>query len=264
MASHYSSIGVSVDSEDDLEALVEKAAYNAEIFSVGSGEYLRWQDASGAALILQVDRGRNLIGAHPHFFGETGLTARVTGRVHRRDQTAMDGAFHAWASPDHLHDQEGAYPFVFDCPEALRFDRFRLPCVAEVQLAAFAHEVSVFASDEEHAAAQTEEPHFASQSFIPIGLFGDRDEGPQALALLTGRIRRQSRRVNRLTGSPFCWAEVETYEATIDVVMDPTLLNAEPRSGGVISGTFWLSGQLKGYAQRTQRFLNELLSREER
>lgn len=259
MASHYSSIGLPIDSERDLERLVAHAAAQAESIEVAGGRYLRWRDPSGAGLILQVDRGRNLIGAHPHFFGDARMLARVMARIERPDETPLDGAFHAWATPDEADEDDGAYPFVFDCPEARRFERFGLPLLAEVQLAAFAHEIEVFDSPEAHAAAQAEEPRFASQSFIPLGLFELQGDSPASLALLTGHVLRSQRRVNGLTGQPFCWIEVETYAATLDVVVDPTLLGQEPRPGGVISGHFWLSGQLDGYDRRTRSFLRSVL-----
>jgi hypothetical protein len=51
-------------------------------------------------------------------------------------------------------------------------------------------------------------------------------------------------RTNELTGCSFCWALVKTLGGTVDVVVDPALLEATPRVGSIVKGVFWLSGRL--------------------
>lgn len=58
-------------------------------------------------------------------------------------------AFHGWADPDDGNPESGAYPFVFDAPDYILHDAVKLPAVFDVQLAAFAHELDAYASDEE-------------------------------------------------------------------------------------------------------------------
>jgi hypothetical protein len=57
-------------------------------------------------------------------------------------------------------------------------------------------------------------------------------------------------KINTLTGHAFYWALVDTYGGAYDVVIDPSLLPGVPAVGGVISGSFWLSGRI---VVRTQR-----------
>ena len=89
---------------------------------------------------------------------------------------------------------------------------------------------------------------FASQSFIPSGLIspsGDPVDPPEPHALFVGHVVEAEQRHNAVTGRPFWWALVETIGGTFDVVIDPELLDEQPRPGHVLSGWFWLSGRLQ-------------------
>jgi hypothetical protein len=51
-------------------------------------------------------------------------------------------------------------------------------------------------------------------------------------------------KVNVLTGRAFYWALVETLGGAYDVVIDSRGLSGVPAVGGVLSGSFWLSGRI--------------------
>jgi hypothetical protein len=51
-------------------------------------------------------------------------------------------------------------------------------------------------------------------------------------------------KINVLTGRAFYWALVETLGGAYDVVIDSNLLPGVPAAGGLISGSFWLSGRI--------------------
>ena len=117
----------------------------------------------------------------------------------------------------------------------------------KARIAAFAHELSLFPSVEAYETAQTGDIKFASQSFIPSGLFspaGEKTEPPEAHAIFTGHIRKVEERTNELTNKGFWWALVESLGGVFDVVIDPELVEDTPQVGGVLSGAFWLSGRL--------------------
>jgi hypothetical protein len=87
----------------------------------------------------------------------------------------------------------------------------------------------------------------AAESLIPSGLFhaeGGAKEPLQAEAIFNGHILAAERRTNPDTSQDFYWCLVQTYGATIDVVADPVLIDEEPRVGGILSGSFWLSGRI--------------------
>lgn len=241
MPSHFSTIGLPIDSQEEFLELANRLAAQCEPIVVKSGRYLRWSSPSGAEAWLQVDRRGELVGMNPHFSGASRVRVGLNARVRRPDATALDGAFHAWSDPPADDPATGSYPFVFDVPDFLCYADAVIPAVAQAQVAAFAHEVSVYGSIESYNASQTAEPKFASQSFIPSGLFSP-DEGatepPQAHAILTGHVRRAEERINELSGKPFYWAEVESFGGVFDIVIDLELLNEVPAAGGVVSGSF--------------------------
>ena len=215
---------------------------------VPGGYYLCWTSESGAELWLQVDDEDNLIGMNPHFTGESRVRVGLTARIDRPDGTLLDGAFHAWADPQRDDPEIGSYPFVFDAPDFRCFGGLPLPTILEARIAAFAHELAVFRSEEEYAASLTGELKFAVESFIPSGLFtpdGDRIEPPEAQAMFTGRILEAEMRTNALTNAPFQWVLVETYGGVMDVVADPDFIEVQPTPGGIVMGSFWLSGRLR-------------------
>ena len=65
-------------------------------------------------------------------------------------------------------------------------------------------------------------------------------------AVFTGHVLETSVITNPVTGSSFCWAAVATLGGNIDVVADPILLNGLIVRGGVLTGSFWLSGVVLG------------------
>jgi hypothetical protein len=247
MPSHFSTIGFSARSEDEFLSLTERVIGNCASIDTTEGRYLHWSSRSGAELWLQIDAGNDIVGTNPHFAGESIVRVSLTERITRPDSTVLDGAFHGWADPANDNPESGCYPFVFDAPDFRLHDKLDLPAVIEAQIAAFAHEVSFFASPEAFAASQTHEVKFASQSFIPIGLFspaGESTEPPESRAFFAGHIRKAEARRNELTGNRFWWALVETLGGVFDVVIDPELIEENPKAGGVLSGAFWLSGRL--------------------
>lgn len=262
MPSHFSTIGFSIASQEEFAALAHQLAADAQPISTKRGEYLQWKGGGGEEMWLQVDHTRDLMGMNPHFAGRSSVTVRIESRVRRPNDTELDGAFHGWAAPtDDV--QEGAYPFVFDSPDAGTADAMQLPQVVQVQVAAFAHELSLHDSPEAFSASQAGKvARFASQSFIPSGLFtpGEgKTDPPEAHAIFTGHVREAASRRNSITGAAFRWALVDTLGGAFDVVWDPELLSAVPLPGSVLSGQFWLSGRIVSLPPPKRTWLGKLI-----
>lgn len=261
MANHYASIGFRIETPADFGGLVEQLAADAEPIEVRNGRYLRWSSPSGAEIWIQVNGSNGIIGAAPHFTGEAELRAELTGRVTRLDDTELDGAFRVIVDPSDEPPIGGAYPLVFDSPDFFCHESLSLPATLSVQVAAFAHEITVYDTVAAYEAAHPGPGKFASRSFVPSGTFepgGAPIEPPLAQAIMTGHVRRSGRRANEHSGLPFHWAEVESYSAVFDVVIDPELA-AVPPVGGVVRGTFWLSGRPR--PARKSTVLDRLLGR---
>jgi hypothetical protein len=241
MPSHYSTIGFNVSSADELEQLARELRKTSVAIATACGTYHRWRSVSGAELWIQSDRNGELLGAHPHFSSDMRTPLLVDKRVKRPDQTTMDGAYSGWVNP--AEDESiGMYPVVIDCPNFRVAAETPLPATGKVQIAAFAHELWAFDSPEHFDQAQNGEVRFASQSFVPSSALDDA--AGAAEAFFCGHVLAAEARTNEVTGHPFNWARVETYGATFDVVCDPKLLSTMPTVGGVIKGTFWLSGYI--------------------
>jgi hypothetical protein len=250
MPSHFSTIGFDLRDQEDFVALANRVGSAAETIACANGRYLCWNRGRGEELWLQVDHEDTLIGMNPHFSGKASLRVGLQSRVHRDADTSLDGAFHGWADPQDASSDSGVCPLVFDAPDASVHGKLRLPSIVTVQIAAFAHEISIHASLADYEASrEARELKFASRSFITSGLFspdGTSTEPPQAHAIFTGHVLESATRSNALTGNAFHWALVETLGGSYDVVIDPHL-SPLPRPGGVLSGSFWLSGRVLSY-----------------
>lgn len=243
MPNHFAAVGFVVRDRDQLGVLAAHAIENGEAVRVPGGEYYRWAPGAGAELWLQVAGGR-VIGLAPHFAGGTAMDAGIVGRVLLPDDNALEGCLHAWANPpaDGAPDA-GDYPFVFAVPDYRALDRMPVPAPARVQIAAFAHELKVHASEEAYLASQQTELKFAPESFIPSGMFGAEDAAPVPLALINGRVLAAERRMNP-AGGAFWWMHVRTLGGEVDVVAEEEMVAESPVAGGIVSGEFYLSGRV--------------------
>lgn len=245
-APHFSSIGLEVASAADMQALIDRVVEDSEYLEARGGVYLIWQAGDGPELWLQCDEENTVIGLCPHFVGTSRLRVGLIAAVERPGQTALDGSFYGWVNPRGEDFTEGDYPLVFDCPDAGAL-AVELPCETTVQLSAFAHHVEVYDDPAAYERSQTGESKFASMSFVPAGLFRGEGEAeatpPVAYGILTGHVTAAEQRQNPLSGRTYWYAAVTTLGGAVDVVIAGELV---PRlaAGNVVSGGFWLSGQV--------------------
>lgn len=246
--SNLSSIGFGVSSQEEFEKLIEMAVAKSSQIGARNGSYLLYSEPSGAELWTQVNTSNEIIGANPHFSGQSKRRVCLTSTV-ERPESELDGAYHAWAAPITPDDPDsGEYPFVFDVPDFHTNGDIDFPRDFEIQLSAFAQELDIYENEDVYHANQSSEPQFAVRSFIPSGLFNFEEDSdpdpPQALGIFTGIIKQAERRRNSFTNSEFYWMLVETLGGEVDVVADLSLIPDEPLVGGVAQGQFWLTGRL--------------------
>lgn len=247
MPSHLSDIGFQIETQEAFQQLAFRAYEEGEAFETKEGTYVRWSPGEGIELWLQLDAEDDIIGINPHFTGSSLMRVGLTQRLSRADGSPLEGAFYAWANPVGDDPVAGDYPFVFDAPDYYLNSAIILPAIMNVQLSAFAHELQSYESDEAYDASQPEDIKFASESFIPSGMFtpdGGSVDPPQAHAIFTGHVLETSIVTNPVADNEFIWAKVRTLGGEVDVVADPVLLNGPIIKGGVVSGSFWLSGKL--------------------
>lgn len=248
MASHFSSLGICISEQDEFYEYFKKAYENGEHIKTDTGVYIKWQVGNGVELWGQIDENNNAIGMNPHFSGNAKMTVRIEKKVIRPNDTVLDGSLYCWADPRENED-DGMYPFVFDLPNMATYQSIKLPQIVTVQIAGFAHELSAFRNDEEFEKSQEQKPRLASEAFIPSGLFhpdGEDTIPPQAYAIFTGHILDTKEIINPYTNNRFNWARIKTLGGEIDIVVDPEVLQGSLIIGGVVSGSFWLSGKIIG------------------
>jgi len=236
MASHYSCVGLDVPDAAAFEGLVREL-WEASTRSQGPlGTRMLWHDSvSGACLAVYLD-DEDVVCANPTFAGHSHVSVRPTAMVDDPEGCS----FCAVATVEILENDEMAYPLAVELDDIHMGPLSSNSGLIELSISAFGEAVEVWSSVEEYGAAATEGPKFAPQSLIPSGLFvaPDGDQRVRAKAIITGIVADAERRVNAHTGTPFEWCQLDTYAATLDVVLEHR--SQALRTGQVVQGTFWL------------------------
>jgi hypothetical protein len=248
--SHFTDIGFPVSNQEEYDQLIRDLGPLASPNQSEFGTYFCFADPSGAEVWFHVDSNGELQSVQPHFRGNSRRTLNVIGTIMPEGNSLL-GALHGWADPDDPENPEsGKYPFAFELPDfrLTAPDPEMLPAIHDIQLSGFAEPgFRIYPTEEAFLAGQEGETHFAAESFIPIGLFSDEseDESPSpAYGMFAGRIREWKKIRNTHSGVDFYCFAVQTLGGEIDVVAAPELVTELPVEGGIISGTFWLSGIL--------------------
>lgn len=248
MANHFNSIGFQIENEEDVARLIEQILQNGDEYESSCSTFITWLVDGGIELTLPIDEEGRVINCNPHFVGQSRMMAGLVN-IFQDEEDHYDRKFLAWSNPSDPRDVEsGEYPFVFDLPEygPLFYYEDQLPLAVSVQLAAFAYHLNCYRNEDEFDAAQDPEIRFASESFVPIGLFSDGGEfaGDLTEAICCGRVLQAEKRENPVTGLQYWYIHVQTLGGTIDIVADPQVVEGEPVAGGFVQGNFWLSGKI--------------------
>ncbi len=235
--SNLSDVGFPVKSNEDVNGLVELWAKDVKEFPCEKGSYLVFFDASGVEIYLQMDLRGELLGFNPFFAAKSRSEVLLT-QIIERDTSEMDGGYAA-------SFVNGNIPFVFDSPNIFA-NRFEYPKRCEIQLNAFAsNDLRVFEDTKIFLESQSAETKIASKSFVATGLHRhEEDIPPQAHAVFSGEIKQFELKTNATSGEKFYWLLIETEISEIDVVADVNFFEIEPKLGGIIRGSFWLTGKI--------------------
>ena len=223
--------------------LLNKASKDALTISCESGHYLKWKSKTGAELWLHLDNNNEITGLNPFYSGESNFPVGIIKRIQREDDNEFEGAFYGWANPQKNEPETGFYPFVFDCVN-IAANNIILPCIINVKLSAFAHEIDIFVDEDDFKLHQRVDTPIASKCFIPSGTFGNEPFELRPEAIFTGIILNYKLLTNELTNKKFYWIKTETFGGIIDVVVDPDLIRRKIKINGVISGSFYLCGKI--------------------
>jgi hypothetical protein len=247
MPRHITTLGFIVTTEQDFRHYVYQTTEFGEKIETRNGSYTYWSPGQGIELWAQTNLHRRLLGMNAHFRGETSIRVQVTGRIPRYGSSILDGAFYSWASPEQGDKNAGLFPFVFDSPDYDVYDWLPIPCVAHVQLAAFAYYLRCFSSEQQFRSSRYAGKPSMPLAFAPSGLFtpdGKVRRPALAEATFSGRVLAAEMVTNPVTWQKFYRARVQTLIGELDVVADPQVIQGTLVNGGMIHGEFWLSGRL--------------------
>jgi len=251
MANNLTSLGIYVNSPEELIEFLIKASKYSERIDCEHGCFEKWMSKTGAELWTHINEEGKIKGFSLFYNGESNLPVRITEKIEKETYNNFEALLYAWVNPDEDDPYSGDYPIAFDCVNFPIVKKMEFPCIKNIKLSAFACELTVYLSEDDYYSKQKGEQRFASRSFVPSGaLPPDLDTSKQyeifPEAIFTGIILDYKKHENELSGKEFYWIKTETYGGiVIDVVADINLVENEPNKNGVISGRFYLSGKIE-------------------
>ena len=250
MSDYFEAIGFTLE-RPEFETQLQRALAEGEHLVAQHGDYHVWHIGGAQLWVLMYRLGkrRELAGANPHFEGGARMSVIVES-LDRNAEFPLEGEMYAWATEpgaDADAKAHGIYPFSASLPDydvvaPLRATPFR----ATLALAGFASKVEQWPDEAAFAAEQRREREgiaFASQSFVPTGLFGKHLGRARSHAVVTGSVTASKALTNDATGRPYAAFRVQTYGGEIDVVAAQAQLTGIPELGSVVRAHCWLSGR---------------------
>lgn len=247
MPNHFAAVGFSVQNDEDLRALAERASQRGDPIAAPSGFYLRYRVDDQIEIWAQATPIGDLLDCVPHYNGESRIQVGIADLIRRPDRP-LDGSVYGWVNPTGPTADGGDYPIVVKIPDYETFRARVTPrSVVTMQITAFTNEIAVFESEQAFAESQPDRQRMGAESFIPTGLFADvapDGDNPEAHAIFSGHVNAVETKRNPETSLDFCHMLVSTFGGVYDVVADLSLVPSIPPVGGVIRGSFWLVGRL--------------------
>jgi hypothetical protein len=242
-------------SDEQLGALLEQILPEAELLgAVGRNRLVRWEDPSGARLVLEVgDDG--VVDLLPSF--RSGRSV-LLGDVERVNQDVVSAS---------LLDEDGEQltSACLAIEQRRLLSRRTVPRV-RASLTALGVEVTIHPDEDAFAASDAslldpdappgevpseyEErgwswpPRVAATSFFSYGVFAEAPDAT-AHARLSGSVLRAERRTVQATGKDVVVADVDSVGGRLTVCLDGTDHPEVPAPGSILSGTVYLTASLE-------------------
>jgi hypothetical protein len=265
MASNLDCVGLGVTNREDLERLVNGALAEAELLAeVDGAMVLRWQDPSGARMVINV-RDRDVLDLVPSYAGHPGAHLANVRAVNEEVAVAD------------VVDEDGEQLTVL----AVELEQRRLlalatgPVGGPACVVALGVDVTVHADADAFAASDASllveagaddppagdppdhvverglswPPRMAAESVISYGVFGAQDA--RAYARLHGTVLHAQRHTVAATGQSFVAARVRTTGFEVDLCLPATEVTSAVQPGNVVGGTVFLVASLDGLTPDT-------------
>ena len=255
-------VGFPDRTDNDFKSVWDETMEYGKTIITSSGTYYKWEVGHHIEVWVKIGVEAKSSKLCPYFSGETRARVGLTRRAVRKKTSIFEGAFLGLTKP-HYDENEvlsGALSFTFDVPDYNLHDAVELPMIADVQLTAFAQNISAYASEDEFMEAQEPEPFILPGAFIPSTYFPDdgeddvddglppffdpEEEIPPAKVVIAGRVIDSAIITNPVTERDFSWARVRVSLGEIDVVASLDSIEGFLGTGGMVMGYFWLAGRL--------------------
>jgi len=247
VADHLAALGIGSSSEEERQDQVRRILKNSEPHSQRADSMtLRWTDPSGAELWIYVDSTGAMKSVQPHFAGGPTMQLEIQAVVDRPEVSPYDGGFLGLTALGGSNPAlGGGFPVVFDSPDFPDKKDCFLTAKHDVEMAGFALELNVYATEEEFREAQPDLKPLGIPAFIPAGMMAEMEgKAPTAHALMVGRVLEAESKTNELTQREFIRVRIDTPAGPIDMAVDPSLTEGLPPKGHIIQAGAWLSGRL--------------------
>lgn len=247
VADHLAALGIGSSTVEERQAQVRKILKESNPHSQREDSMtLRWSDPSGAELWIYVDETGAMKSVQPHFTGGSKIRLEIQAIIERPELSPYDGGFLALTQEGGSNPSlGGGFPIVFDSPDFPDVKDAFLTSKHDVELAGFVVELNAYETEESFREAQPDLKPLGIPSFLPAGMVA-RSEGqePTAHALLVGRVLESEKIENQLTERGFTRLRVETPAGPMDLLVDPSLVEKDPKDGDIIQVGAWISGRI--------------------
>jgi hypothetical protein len=257
VASNLSCIGLGLSLTDnaDFNALISEVLPKADLLGTSRSVHtLRWQDPSGARLILAV-RGTRIVNFYPSFAGEPGIKLAHVQAVN--DEVVVADVI------DEAGDQTTSVAFELEQRRALRASD---SWSGEASLVAFAPDAEFFTNVDDFDSsprsllnpdADSEEPptpfirdralswpmRMGSESFMSYGVFGE-PASAEAYGRVNAIVVAAETRRNLLTGQTFLACRARCLGFELDILTEP-VAGPQPTPGSIVAANVWLVASIE-------------------
>lgn len=242
--SHFANLGFRCTSEDDFSHLVSLMIEHHQDEIDGTAfNYGIYRENSGLQMWLVANKDGNITSLEPYFVGGVHRLGVDGMQV---DSTHGTGWVQAWINATTFDNGEwtdGECPLIIDVPNVATLGELGGQVVS-MQLCAFGEDVQIYADEASYDTADTGDVAWATKSLAPIGMFTDGEQPATAHIQMSGIVKASHQLTNALTGLPYYHCQIETFCGVIDAVFSDEMFDSPPQTGNVITGIYWLTGQV--------------------
>lgn len=251
--SHFSAIGFLVNTNDDINQLIDKILPLTEHHSTQQNlSYLRYTDPSSAEIWLCINNdNQEIVNIAPCFSSKTSQKFGINHVIPIAEGQWGDGMAHGWLNVCEYNNEtgwdDGDYPLVIDLPNYLDYqanDKIRT-----AYLTLFAEYVDIFDDEDAFHTSQkrnSQEPGLGSEFFSPSGMFTDDEQSePTAIVLAGLTVIEAQKRTNTISNREFYWCRASTYGGEYEAVFDLEMFDDVPKVGNIIFGRYWITGRFE-------------------